>query len=135
MYSITVNPRFGDIDGLGHVNNTVPGYWFELGRNPILKIFDPELSLDKKIFPLIIAHVDYDFTGQIYFRHEVEIKTWISKIGTKSFTVYHEAWQQNRLCVKGNAVIVHYNFNTEKTTPLPEDKKILLAEHLLPQNN
>ena len=134
MYSIKVAPRFGDIDGLGHVNNTVPGYWFELGRNPILKIFDPELTLDKKNFPLIVAHIDYDYTSQIYFKYEVEIKTWISRIGTKSFTVYHEAWQQDRLCVKGNTVIVHYDFNTEKSTPIPEDKKKLLEEHFLSSN-
>jgi len=45
--------------------------------------------------------------------------------------VYHEAWQQGRLCVKGNAVLVHYDFNAEQATPLPEDKKKWLAEHLL----
>jgi acyl-CoA thioester hydrolase len=133
MYSIIVNPRFGDIDCLGHVNNTVPANWFEQARTPAMKIFDPELTLSKKTFPLILAHTDYDFTGQIYIKHEVEIKTWITRIGTKSFTVYHEAWQQGRLCVKGNAVIVHYDFNTEKSTPIPEDKKKLLAEHLFPE--
>jgi acyl-CoA thioester hydrolase len=131
MYTTTVNPRFGDMDILGHVNNTVPVAWFELARNPIFSIFDPDLTLDKKTFPLIMAHTDYDYVGQLYFRYEVEIRSWISKIGTKSFTVYQEAWQQGRLCVKGNAVIVHYDFNNERTTSIPEDKKKLLAEHLL----
>ena len=130
MFNITVNPRFGDMDILGHINNTVPCVWFELARNPFYTIFDPDLKLSKDTFPLIMAHTDYDYTGQLYFHHEVTIKTWVSKIGTKSFTVYHEAWQQGRLCVKGNAVIVHYDFNVEKTTPIPEDKKKLLAEHL-----
>jgi acyl-CoA thioester hydrolase len=55
----------------------------------------------------------------------------VSRIGNKSFTIYHEAWQQGRLCVKGCAVVVHYDFNTEKSTPLPEDKKKLLMEHFL----
>jgi len=131
MFSIIVRPRFGDLDALGHVNNTVPGLWFETGRNPILEIFDPELTIDKKSFPLIIAHIDFDFTDQLYLKHEVEIRTFISKIGTKSFTVYQEAWQQGRLCVKGNAVIVHYDFNKEVTTPIPEDKKNLLKKHML----
>ena len=131
MWSITVNPRFGDMDILGHVNNTVPVVWFELARNPLFKIFDPELKLDKKTFPLIMAHTDYDYVAQLYFKYEVEIRSWITRIGTKSFTVHQEAWQQGRLCVKGNAVVVHYNFNAEQTTPIPEDKKKLLAEHLL----
>jgi acyl-CoA thioester hydrolase len=131
MFSITVSPRFGDLDALGHINNTVPSYWFELGRTPVLKIFDPELTVDKKSFPLIMAHIDFDFTDQLFLKSDVEIKTWISKIGTKSFTVTHEAWQEGRLCVKGNAVIVHYDFNTEQTTPIPEDKRKILEEHLL----
>jgi acyl-CoA thioester hydrolase len=133
MFSITVTPRFGDVDGLGHINNTVPSFWFETGRTPFLRIFDPELSLDKSIFPLIVAHTDYDFTGQMYMRYDVEIKTWISRIGTKSFTVHQEAWQEGRLCVKGNAVIVHYDFKNEKTTPIPDDKRKLLEEHFIPE--
>jgi acyl-CoA thioester hydrolase len=119
------------MDILGHINNIVPAYWFELARTPVMQFFDQELTLTRKTFPLIMAHTEYDFVGQMYFKYDIEIKTWISRVGTKSFTVYHEAWQQGRLCVKGSAVIVHYDFNTEKTTPIPEDKKKLLEEHFL----
>ena len=132
MFSTKVTPRFGDTDALGHINNIVIAIWFELARNDIFRIFDPELRIDKSTFPLIMAHTDYDFTDQILYRYEIEIRTWIARIGTKSLTVYHEAWQEGRMCAKGNAVIVHYDFNTEKTTPIPEDKKKLLAKHLRP---
>ncbi|MDR3019981.1 MAG: acyl-CoA thioesterase [Treponema sp.] len=131
MFSITVKARFGDLDVLGHVNNTVPAHWFELARTELMKIFDPNLNLKKETFPLILAHTDYDFTGQVFIRHEIEIKTWVSRIGTKSFTINHEAWQQGKLCVKGAAVIVHYDFNKEQSTPIPEDKKKLLEKHLI----
>ena len=131
MYSVKVTPRFGDLDVLGHVNSAVPVFWFDLGRNPLLKIFHPNLKLKRETFPLILAHTDFDFVDQLYFQYDVEIKTWISRIGASSFTVYQEAWQEKRLCVKGSAVMVHYDFNSEKTTPIPEDKKKLLAEHLL----
>ena len=130
MFSIKVTPRFGDVDALGHINNSVPVLWFELGRNPLFKIFHPDLKFTKETFSLILAHADFDFVDQMFLQYDVEIKTWISRIGTKSFTVYHEAWQEGRLCVKGSAVIVHYDFKIEKSTPIPEDKKKLLAEHL-----
>jgi acyl-CoA thioester hydrolase len=132
LFTTTVTPRFGDMDMLGHINNTVPVVWFELARNPLFKIFDPLLEMKRETFPLIMAHTDYDYVAQLYFQHEVEIRTYISRIGTKSFTVYHEAWQQGRLCVKGNAVVVHYDFNAEKSTPIPEEKKRLLEKHLHP---
>lgn len=131
MFSITITPRFGDIDSLGHVNNTAPAQWFEAARTPTIKMFVPDMVISKETFPLIVARTEYDFTGQLYMRSEIEIKSWISRIGTKSFTIYHEAWQEGRLGVKGSAVIVHFDFNTMSSTPIPEDKKKLLAEHLL----
>jgi len=132
MFTTTVTPRFGDMDIFGHVNNTVPVIWFELARNPLLKMFDPQMRLSPETVPLIMAHTEFDFVDQIYFQYEVEIRTWISRIGGKSFTMYHEAWQEGRLCVKGNAVIVYYDYKTETTTQIPDDKKKLLEEHLLP---
>ena len=134
MFSIKVTPRFGDTDALGHINNVVIAAWFEQARNAIFRVFDAELRIDKKTFPLIMAHTDYDFVDQLFFKHDIEIRTWISRLGTKSITVYHEAWQEGRLCSKGSAVIVHYDFNIEKSTPIPEEKKRLLAEHLLPKS-
>jgi acyl-CoA thioester hydrolase len=129
MFTLTITPRFGDIDALGHINNTVPAGWFELARNVFIKMFNPSMEIKREVFPLILAHTDYDFTGQLYFNHDIEIRTWISNIGTKSFTAYHEARQQDRLCVKGSAVLVHYDFNAESPVPIPEDKKLMLAEH------
>jgi acyl-CoA thioester hydrolase len=131
MYAITVTPRFGDLDALLHINNMVPGGWFELARNKIIKIFNPTMEIKREAFPLVLVHTDYDFVDQCYYKDDVEIRTWISNIGTKSFTVYHEAWQQDRLCVKGHAVVVHYDFNTETSMPIPEDIKQILAEHLV----
>ena len=131
MFTITVLPRFGDLDALGHINNTVPAIWFETGRTEVLKIFDPQLTVNKENFPLIMAHIDFDFTDQLFLRSAVEIRTWISRIGTKSFTVAHEAWQEGRLCVRGNAVIVHFDFNKQQTTVIPDDKRKFLMEHFI----
>ncbi|MDR3335951.1 MAG: acyl-CoA thioesterase [Treponema sp.] len=131
MFSTTVSPRFGDVDGLGHINNTVIAAWFELARNPLFRVFDPTLRLNRETWPLIMAHTDYDYINQMFLHEEVELKTWIERIGNKSFTLYHEAWQLGKLCAKGRAVIVHYDFKNGCTTPLPEDKRKFLEEHLL----
>jgi acyl-CoA thioester hydrolase len=130
MFTTTVTPRFGDIDGLGHINNTVLANWFELARNPLFRIFQPNLRVVHGEWPLIMAHADYDFVGELFFQHDVEIRSYVSRIGTKSFTVYHEAWQEGRLCTTGHAVIVHFDFISRKSTPVPEDKKKILEEHL-----
>jgi acyl-CoA thioester hydrolase len=131
MFSITVRPRFGDTDILGHINNIVPAEWFELARTHIMEIFCPDMNISLDTWPLIMAHTDFDFLEEMNLKSEVEIKTWISKIGNASFTIYHEAWQDKRCCVKGHAVVVCYNFNTKKSFPIPEDKRKILAEHLI----
>jgi acyl-CoA thioester hydrolase len=133
LFTITVTPRFGDADGLGHINNVVLAIWFELARNSLFDIFVPYTKIPaRENFPLILAHTDYDYLDQMYLRAEVEIKTWVERIGNKSFTVYHEAWQAGRLCAKGRAVIVYYDFASEQSAPLPDDKRQSLSEHLLP---
>ncbi|MCL2142559.1 MAG: acyl-CoA thioesterase [Methanimicrococcus sp.] len=134
MFTITVTPRFGDVDGLGHINNTVPANWFELGRNPIFRMFEPNLNLSYKTWSLIMAHTEYDFIKEMFFQHDVEIRTYVQRVGNKSFTFYHEAWQEGRLCVTGRAVIVHYDFSKKVTTEIPEDVKEKLKEHMIPED-
>ena len=134
MFTTTVTPRFGDVDGLGHINNTVLANWFELGRNPLFRMFEPDLNLSHDTWTLIMAHTDYDFVDELFFQYDVEIKTFVARVGTKSFTTYHEAWQNGRLCVKGNAAVVHYDFNKKMTTEIPEEIKEQLRAHLLPED-
>ena len=131
MFTTTVTPRFGDVDLLGHINNTTPALWFEQARNPFFRLFSPDLSITRDTWKLIMAHTDYDFVDQLFYHCDIEIRSMVSRIGTKSFTIYHEAWQNGKLCVKGSAVLVCYDFNSKQSIPIPEDKKQLLAEHLI----
>jgi acyl-CoA thioester hydrolase len=134
MFTVTVTPRFGDMDVLGHINNTVPALWFEQARNPLIKFFCPDLEIKPETWPLIIVHTDFDFVDELQFKYDVEIRTSLSRIGIKSFTIYHEALQEGKVCVRGHAVAVYYDFIIKKSVPIPEDKKMLLLEHLVPEN-
>ncbi len=127
MYAISVTPRFNDIDGLGHVNNTVIPNWFEEARNRIYRYFNPDFSF--KTWNLILARFEVDFVAQIYYDKDAEILTWISKIGRSSFEVYQEAWQNKTLCAKGKTVLVHYDFKNQKSAEIPSDILKLLQEH------
>ena len=128
MFSTIVSPRFGDIDGLGHVNNTVLPVWFEIGRNPIFRLFSPDLDLSPDVWHLILVRTEFDFLRQMY----VEIRTFITKIGNSSFTVGHEAWQDGELKVRGQAVLVYYDFKLQKAIPLPDSIRDTLKAHMLP---
>jgi len=131
MFSLVIAPRFGDVDGLGHINNNIVPMWFETARNPLYAFFNPVFDL--KQWNLILARFEVDFLNQMYYGKDVEIRSWITKIGRSSFDIYQEAWQDNKLAAKGKAVLVHYDFKIQKSVPVPNPIKNELEKHLIRQ--
>jgi acyl-CoA thioester hydrolase len=131
MFTITVEPRFGDTDGLRHINNIALVEWFEVGRNPIFRIFTPDLDLSYEKWKLILVRTEFDYLGQMYYGKDVQIKSYITKIGNTSFTIGHEAWQDGKLKAQGKAVIVYYDFLMEKSKKIPDSIRKLLEKHLI----
>ncbi|ADZ10325.1 thioesterase superfamily protein [Methanobacterium lacus] len=132
MFKTVVTPRFGDIDGLRHVNNTVLAIWFEEARNPVFRMFTPDLDLSYENWKLIMVRTEFDFVGEMYYGEDIEIRTFVEKVGNSSFTLGHEAWQRGKLNVRGKAVVVHFDFIEKKSMPIPESIRSQLEEHLLP---
>ncbi|MCF7519683.1 thioesterase family protein [Pseudoalteromonas sp. L21] len=128
MFTEKISPRFSETDVLGHINNTVLPVWFEAARVPIFKFFTPDLNPHD--WKLIIAKVEVSFVGELFYGHEVEIKTSVEHIGSSSFVVRQEAWQQGTCCAVGKTVLVRYDFNNKCSQKLDEDEKTTLAAHL-----
>lgn len=128
MFTKIVTPRFGDVDGLRHINNTMLPVWFELGRDPLFRYFNPEMSLEN--WNLIMAHIDVDFLLPMSLGADIEIRTSLARIGNSSLTVHQEAWQNGVLSAQGNAVVVHYDFTSRQSRPIPDAIRAQLKEHL-----
>ncbi|WP_410209123.1 acyl-CoA thioesterase [Aquirhabdus sp.] len=118
MFYMTVLPRFYETDAFGHINNTVIAGWFEAAREPIFRIFTPELDIKK--LTLILARIEIDFVAQTHYGQEVILKTGIEHVGNSSFVVVQEAWQSNLLVAKGKAVQVYFDFDTQKSDRIPD---------------
>ncbi len=131
MFTEKVTPRFGDADGLRHINNTALVEWFEVGRNPIFRMFTPDLDLSYEKWKLILVRTEFDYLGQMYYGIDVEIRSYITHIGNSSFTIGHEAWQDGELKAKGKAVLVHFDFLNQESIPIPDVIKAQLHEHLI----
>ena len=135
MFKNYVTPRFGNIDGLKHVNNISVVEWFEIGRNGIFRFFTPDLDLSYENWKLIMVRTEFDFLDQMFFGEDVEIRTYILEIGNSSFTMGHEAWQYGELRAKGKAIIVHYDFIEQKSKPIPDEIKEKLTDHLINEDD
>jgi len=129
MFHLELEPRFSDTDALGHISNTTLPVWFEQARTPVFRLFHPTLEADT--WPLIIARLEVDLLAQSYWHIPVRIKTGIGKIGNSSFHVVQDAWQGGKQIARGVAVLIHFDYETEKALPIPEDIKARLAEHVV----
>jgi acyl-CoA thioester hydrolase len=129
MLSTIITPRFGDTDGLKHINNIALAEWFELARNEFYRFFTPDLDLSYEKWKLIMVRTEFEFLKEMYYGANVEIRSYIIKIGNTSYTTYHEAWQNGELKSTGYAVIVHYDFIEKRTKAIPMDIRKKLEEH------
>ncbi|MGZ7043606.1 MAG: acyl-CoA thioesterase [Methanobacterium sp.] len=135
MFIETVTPRFGDSDGLRHINNIALVEWFEVGRNPIFRMFTPDLDLSYEKWKLILVRTEFDYIGQMFYGRDVEIRNYITHIGNSSFTIGHEAWQDGELKAKGKAILVHFDFIKQEAVPIPDSIRAQLKEHLIIEDN
>ncbi len=119
MIITAIVPRVSETDGAGHINNCFVPVWFEAGRREIFQLFTPDLTFTQWRVMLVSMTVDYE--AQIYFQHEVEVRTWIARVGTKSFTVAEELWQEGRRCARGTATYVCYQFMNQSSEQIPAD--------------
>ena len=131
MFSITISPRFLETDALGHINNTVLPMWFEAGRDPVFRLFTPDMDVNN--WCLIIAKFDVSFHAETVYGSDVEIKTAISRIGNSSFEVAQECWQNGVKTASGNLTMVHFCHQEKHSKPIPESIKQLLQQHLVTQ--
>ena len=128
MYTETHKVRFCETDALAHVSNTVVVAWFETAREPIFRIFNPELDLQN--WPLILASYKVDFLKQIYYGHDIEVRTFISRLGKSSFDTYQEIWQQGECCATGTTTMVQFDYQSNASVAINEQQKAELMQHL-----
>lgn len=119
MFHYQIEPRFSDTDGLGHIGNTAYPTWFEHARMPIFQIFHP--SLEFASWPLIVARVAIDYKAQCYWGRSVDIQTGIGRVGTSSFQVIQTAYQSGVEVARSEAVLIHFDYASEKAVPIPAD--------------
>ena len=134
MFKMVLSPRFGDTDMLGHINNVALPRWFEAAREPVFRLFLPDLpSATREKWPLVLVHMDFDFHAELTYGQDVEIRTVVTGVGTTSICLRHEAWQDGQLRGSGNVVMVHYDFAAGAKVPVPSHIRQALAKHRAPE--
>jgi acyl-CoA thioester hydrolase len=135
VFTSFVTVRCGETDALGHINNTSYFIYLEEAR---IKFFQ-ELGykMDIKDWRFILASTKCDYLKQGYFNQTLKITTEVSRIGTKSFDIQHNFINEenDEQIAYGEAVIVYFNFETQKSERLPDRLIAELSKYLINSGN
>ncbi len=126
--NLKITPRFCETDALAHVSNTTLPCWFEQARRPFFEMFVP--NLDVRQWNLIVRKIEVEFEAQIFLDPAVEIRSWIGRLGSSSFVVEHEVWQNYKRCARGSAVMIHFDYAQQRPVPVPEAIRQQLLEYV-----
>lgn len=133
-HTTTVNIRFCETDALGHVSNT--SYFIYLEEARIRMFEELEYGSDIKEWRFILASTKCDFINQAFFGQRLKIETNVSKIGNKSFQLVHRILDEKTgtLIALGESTVVYFNFETQKSEPIPDDLRKQLEQYTIPES-
>jgi len=114
-----------------------PNYfrWFDMGTHKLLEaVGEPydDLIEKRNIAGLPLVDAQASFRGRCRWTDHIEVESFISSFGTKSFTVSHNIWNEGAIAVEGREVRIWGLFDPNDDTKLmageiPEDFKKLLG--------
>lgn len=132
VHTMRIPIRWGDMDAMGHVNNTVYFRYIESARIAWLEqagaLPDPDLPGEGPV----VVNAYCSFLKQLTYPGEIEVTTFVGPPGRSSIEVTHQihlvdpSGQAGALHAEGGAKVVWIDFKAEKSRPLPERLRALL---------
>ena len=121
VHEMRIPVRWGDLDAMGHVNNTTVFRYFETSRIEWLRDLGVVLARDA-VAPLM-ANGFCNFRRQIEFPGELVARHFAGVPGRSSldtgFTLAR-AEAPELVCADGGATLVWFDFRTQRSVPVPE---------------
>lgn len=113
--------RWGDMDALGHVNNTVYFRYMEQIRVEWLESLGYVLSATRPD-GIVVINASCTFLAPLTYPGEVEVQMWLGKPGRSSLQSHYEMRKvgEETLYAEGAAKMVWMNPQTGKSVPIPE---------------
>ena len=117
--------RWGDMDAMGHVNNTVYFRYMEQAR---IGWFDALVPAQEawKDTGIVIANASCNFKRALNYPGTVEVKVFVGPAGGSSIATFYELTVDEKLCADGAATVVFIDMHKQKPVRIPERIRALL---------
>ena len=120
--------RWGDMDALGHVNNTVYFRYLEMAR--VEWVRQVGSSLDPSGEGMVIVNAFCNFYQQLAYPDEVLLKFYVSDPGRTTFETWstmERVGQPGVVCAAGGATAIWVNYAQQKAVTLPDWLRALVT--------
>jgi acyl-CoA thioester hydrolase len=117
--------RWGDMDAMGHVNNTVYFRYMEQARIAWFESLVPQAQAWSEM-SIVIVNASCNFRRPINYPGTVEVKVFAGAPGGSSVPTFYELVVENQLYADGEATVVFLNAE-QKPLRIPERIRSLMG--------
>ena len=127
-YEMVIPIRWGDMDAMGHVNNTLYFRYLETIRIEWLHSLGTTLKPEGEGF--VIVNAFCNFIRQLEYPGDVRARHYVGAVGRSSFDTFVTLERDDEpgvLYATGGATTVWLDFPAKKTLPLPDWLRAILT--------
>lgn len=121
VYEMVMPIRWGDMDAMGHVNNTVYFRYMEVVR--LDWVHSLGLALDPRSEGVLIINAFCTFHKQFEYPGDIRARMYVSDPGRSSFeswVLMERADAPGTVHASGGATMVWVDFQAQKSKPIPD---------------
>ncbi len=121
----TIHTRWGDMDGLHHINHAAYLTYMETARLDLYIQIGHDLDRWDQEESSILASMEVNYIGQAVHPTTFEIGQRITRIGNKSYDILTAIFKKGKEMpvLQANFVLVSFNYDTNKTITVPDEFK------------
>jgi acyl-CoA thioester hydrolase len=121
-----VQLRWSDPDSLGHVNHA----------RALSLLEDARLAMAEEAqggVGLILARLEVDYLRQLYYRtgERLCVRSVVTRLGSKSFTVRQELLQDDEVAIRADVVMVLFDFATDTSRTMTDQERQFWSRYLV----
>src|SRR5688572_33019342 len=118
--------RWGDMDAMGHVNNTVYFRFMEQARIAWFEALVPP-GTAWRTNGIVIVNASCNFKRALNYPGTLEVKVLVGAPGGSSVPTFYELWLEDELHADGAATVVFIDMQAQRPVRIPERIRSLLS--------
>ena len=130
MHQHEVQLRWSDPDSYGHVNHARALSLLEDARLALAA--EAPSAAPGQQPDIILARLEVDYLRQLYYRagERLCVHSWVTRLGTRSFTMRQELVQDGQVAIRVEAVLVVFDMSTDTSRPLDDGERAFWSRYL-----